>query len=96
MIVATVLLKKAPAVALKLAPVVAMLLRVDFDSGKTRVHLFRDNAAFTHKIVLLDRVVFFERDDGTAEAPSDNHSWYLWDTRRVYRRPPTISYARMS
>jgi hypothetical protein len=80
--------------ALKLVPIVAMLLRVDFDSGKTRTHLFRDCAAFTHKIVLLDRIIFFERDDGTAEAPSDNHAWYLWDQRRVERRPPTIGYAR--
>jgi hypothetical protein len=80
--------------ALKLVPIVAMLLRVDFDSGKTRTHLFRDNAAFTHKIVLLDRIVFFERDDGTAEAPSDNHAWFIWDQRRVERCPPTIGYAR--
>lgn len=82
--------------ALKLVPIVAMLLRVDFDSGKTRVHLFRDCYAFTGKIVLLDRIIFFERDDGTPEAPSDNHAWFTWDQRRVERRPPTISYARLS
>jgi hypothetical protein len=74
--------------ALELAPVVAMLLRVDFDSGKTRVPLFRDCASFAGKIVLLDRIVWFERDG--APEPSDNHAWYLWNRR--HRGPPTISY----
>jgi hypothetical protein len=36
--------------ALELVPVVAMLLRIDFDSGKTRTNLFRDCQAFAHKI----------------------------------------------
>jgi hypothetical protein len=51
--------------ALNLVPVVAMLLRIDFDSGKTRTHLFRDSEAFARKIVLLDRIVWFERDART-------------------------------
>jgi hypothetical protein len=34
---------------------VAMLLRIDFDSGKTRADLFRDNPRFAGKLVLLDR-----------------------------------------
>jgi hypothetical protein len=46
--------------ALELSPVVAMLLRIDFDSGKTRTFLFRDRKAFDRKIVLLDRIVWFE------------------------------------
>jgi hypothetical protein len=37
-------------------PVVTMLLRIDFDSGKTRTNLFRDCQAFDRKIVLLDRI----------------------------------------
>jgi hypothetical protein len=78
--------------ALELAPVVAMLLRVDFDSGRTRTHLFRDCLTFAHKIVLLDRIVWFEREG--APGPSDNHAWYVWNRR--HNGPPTIGYARLS
>jgi hypothetical protein len=76
--------------ALTLVPVVAMLLRVDFDSGKTRTPLFGGCAAFAGKIVLLDRIAWFEREGA---APSDNHAWFIWDKRR-HQRLPTISYAR--
>src|SRR6516162_1069916 len=65
--------------ALELVPVVAMLLRVDFDSAKTRVHLFRDNPHFVHKIVLLGRITWFLRPG--AAGPSDNHAWFLWNRR---------------
>ena len=75
--------------ALALVPVVAMLLRVDFNSGKTRVHLFRDCKAFARKIVLLDRIVWFEHE--AAAGPSDNHAWFLWD--KQHEGAPTISYA---
>ena len=70
-------------------PIVAMLLRVDFDSGKTRTHLFRDNPYWAHKIVLLDRIVWFEREGGAE--PSENHAWYVFDKR--HHGPPTIAYA---
>jgi hypothetical protein len=63
--------------ALELASTVAMLLRVDFDSGKTRADLFRDCKHYAHKIVLLDRIVWFERED--ASNPSDNHAWFIWE-----------------
>jgi hypothetical protein len=76
--------------AIELAPVVAMLLRIDFDSGKTRTNVFRDCKAFAHKIVLLDRIVWFEREG--APGPSENHCWMIWNRR--HRRPPTIAYAR--
>jgi hypothetical protein len=76
--------------ALELVPVTAMLLRVDFDSGKTRTHIFRDCPAFDRKIVLLDRIVWFEREG--AAGPSENHAWMIWNKR--HRGPPTISYAR--
>jgi hypothetical protein len=76
--------------ALELVPVVAMLLRVDFDSGKTRTGLFRDCAAFARKVVLLDRIVWFEREG--AKGPSENHCWMIWN--RHHLGPPTISYAR--
>ena len=75
--------------ALELVPVVAMLLRVDFDSGKTRTNLFRDCKTFDRKIVLLDRIVWFERKG--AQGPSDNHCWLIWNVR--HRGPPTIGYA---
>jgi hypothetical protein len=76
--------------ALELVPFVAMLLRVDFDSGKTRADLFGDCEAFARKIALLDRIVWFEREG--AAGPSDNHAWFVWDHRHC--GPPTISYAR--
>jgi hypothetical protein len=76
--------------SLDLVPVVAMLLRIDFDSGKTRVNLFRDCPDFDRKIVLLDRIVWFEREG--AKGPSENHCWCLWNKR--HRGPPTINYAR--
>ena len=77
--------------SLELVPIVAMLLRIDFDSGKTRTNLFRDCQAFAHKIVLLDRIVWFEH--GKAQ-PSDNHAWFIWNAQ--HRGPPTISYAKKS
>jgi len=73
--------------ALTLSDSVAMLLRVDFDSGKTRQHLFGSNSAFSHKIVLLDRIMWFEGSVG----PSTNHAWFCW--RRTHQGRPTISYA---
>ena len=73
--------------ALTLAPVVAMLLRVDFDSAKGRTTLFRDCPAFAGKIVLLDRVKWF---DGPS-SPSDNHAWFIWN--RAQKWAPWIAYA---
>lgn len=70
--------------------VVAMLLKIDFNSGKTRTNLFRDCKTFAGKIVLLDRIVWFKREG--AAGPSENHAWFLWNAR--HRGPPTISYAR--
>jgi hypothetical protein len=48
-----------------------MLLRVDFDSGKTRTPPFRDCPAFAEKVVLLDRIMWFPGTVG----PSMNHAW---------------------
>jgi len=76
--------------ALTLAPVVAMLLRVDFDSGKTRKMLFRDCPAFAGKIVLLDRIKWFEGPS----SPSDNHGWFVWN--RAQKWAPWIAYAERS
>lgn len=57
--------------------IVAMLLRVDFDSGKTRRDIFGDRPTFAGKITLLDRIKWFEGPSG----PSDNHAWFIWDRR---------------
>jgi hypothetical protein len=37
-----------------LSPLVAMLPRIDFDSGNARTDLFRDCPMFSEKVVLLD------------------------------------------
>jgi hypothetical protein len=71
---------------------VAMLLRCDFDYAKTRGYLFRDCAAWSKKVVLTKRIVWFVEADGKPKAsPSFNHSWYLWS--HEHRGPPTIEYA---
>jgi hypothetical protein len=67
--------------------VVAMLLRVDFDSAKGRANLFRDNPAWAKKLVLTKRIVWFEG----GKSPSFNHAWYIWDWR--HSGPATIGYA---
>jgi hypothetical protein len=68
--------------------IVAMLLRADFDSAKTRQHLFSGCPAFAKKVVLTRRIVWF---DGPRAAPSYNHAWFLYDHR--HRGPPTLAYA---
>ena len=67
---------------------VAMLLRVDFDSAKTRMKIFGDHLAFSRKIVLTSRIKWFEGPAG----PSENHAWYIWDWKHD-GGPPTIGYA---
>jgi hypothetical protein len=73
---------------LELVPIVAMLLKVDFDSGRTpRQHLFRNCPAFVCKLTLLNRIEWFPGDYGS----STNHAWFLWDQQ--HSGPPIISYA---
>ena len=67
--------------------IVAMLLRADFDSAKTRVDIFRDCQRFSGRVVLIDRIKWFAGPKG----PSDNHSWFLWD--REHHGEPRIAYA---
>lgn len=74
--------------ALQRAPdLVAIFMTMKFDSGSTRVDLFRDNPRFAAKIVLLDRVAFFNGKTGT-----EDHAWYVWTKKR--RKPPVIIYER--
>lgn len=71
---------------------VAMLLRTDFDHAKGRSHLFRDCPAFSKKLTLLKRIVWFVEDNGKPKAsPSFNHAWFIWDWR--HDGPPSIAYA---
>jgi hypothetical protein len=77
--------------ALSLIPTdgfVAMLLRCDFDSAKTRGHLFGRCPEFAKKLTLVERIRWFE--DYPA-IPSFNHAWFLWS--RAHSGPPTIAYA---
>jgi hypothetical protein len=67
-------------------PRIALLLRVDFDSALTRRHLFVDEPRFAGKLVLLNRIKWF---DGPS-SPSDNHAWFLWD--RSHHGLPTNRY----
>lgn len=74
---------------------VAMLLTAKFDSGSTRIDLFRDNARFAAKIVLVDRIQWFP---GTEGEGTEDHAWYVWapepgpgrgNARIIYEgRPP--------
>jgi hypothetical protein len=68
--------------------ITALLLAVDFDSAKTRRDVFADCLYWSHKIVLIDRIVWFPRPGA---APSTNHAWFIWS--RMQFGPPTISYA---
>ena len=73
--------------SLRLVPCTFALLRNDFNSAKSRQHLFRNNPHFAFKLVLLDRVRWFEGPS----SPSDNHAWFGFD--RGHRGPPIIHYA---
>lgn len=72
--------------------VVAMLQNVDYDSAKTRRHLFGQCPWFKKKIVLTERIAWFvDPDTGKPKAaPSSNHAWYIWDFK--HEGPPTIGY----
>jgi hypothetical protein len=69
---------------------VAMLARATADSAHRRRQWF-EHPAFAKKIVLTERIVWFERTDGKVAAPSEDHAWYCWSWRHV--GPPTIAYA---
>jgi hypothetical protein len=72
---------------------VAMLLKADFDSAKGRRHLFADCPAWAKRIVLLDRILWFEPtpdENGRVSGPSENHAWFLWDWR--HSGPATHAY----
>lgn len=61
---------------------VAMLLPVDFDSGKTRYDMFAGSAFFYRKLVLTSRIVWFANPDKKKENPSTNHAWFVWSRQQ--------------
>lgn len=68
----------------------ALLLPIDFDSGKKRAEFFGDCPAFAAKIVLTKRIKWF---DGPS-SPSQNHAWFLWQrTWLGERQSPRLLYA---
>ena len=73
--------------ALNLMPFVALLLSADFDSGRTRSHLFRDCPSFAGRLILLQRPIWFA--NGPA-SPSSNFVWML--SNRDHRGPPAVHY----
>jgi hypothetical protein len=64
----------------------ALLLPTDFDSARTRLHLFHDTR-FLARISLTSRPVWFERTDGITAAPKENVAWFVW-SRQILRSPP--------
>ncbi|HVI67665.1 MAG TPA: hypothetical protein VM910_34545 [Bradyrhizobium sp.] len=75
---------------------VALLLPHDFDSAKTRTHLFERCPQFIGKITLRRRVKWFEHSDLVRRKrhPKENTDWYLFKRgSQRDRRPPFILYA---
>lgn len=70
--------------------IVALLLAVKIDSGKTRAHLFADNPRFAAKIVLVDRIQWFVGD----HTGTEDHAWFVWGPKPAIRHPPVLLYAR--
>ncbi len=74
---------------------VAMLLPVDFDSGKTRRDMFEDCPAWATKLILTSRITWFDPPPGAkGKSPSQNHAWFIWDWARGTRciKPATMEY----
>jgi hypothetical protein len=71
-----------------LITVIAMLLRIDYDSAKTRQHLFATCPLFAKKVVLTRRIRWFPDSTGS---PSFNHCWMVWD--KQHKGPPTLAYS---
>lgn len=64
---------------------VAMLLHADFDSAKTRRHLFADCPAFARKYTLTERIYWANFVEHT-ERSSTNHAWFVWDWSRLEQK----------
>jgi hypothetical protein len=58
--------------AILLVPFTALLLPVDFDSARSRTHLFRDCPSVTGRLILLRGIVCFANGPASESA---NHMW---------------------
>lgn len=67
---------------------VAMLLRVDFDSANGRRPIFDDHPAFAAKYTLTKRIRWANLEQ-SASGPTENHAWFVW---RWDRRPGEQRY----
>lgn len=67
---------------------IAMLLRNEWDSAKTRQDLFSNSPFFYKKIVLTSRPRWVEDSKG---APRHNYAWYVW-TRFRESKYPVLTY----
>jgi hypothetical protein len=81
---------QAPAFTKPRLGAVAMLLKIDFDSGSTRRPFFAGCPAWAIKLVLTRRIMWFESTNGMG--PSENHAWYIWswqphDGPRIFYGP---------
>jgi hypothetical protein len=75
----------------------ALLLSIDFDSATRRPRFFADCPAFTGKIVLTERVVWYANPDPRRENPKENTAWFIWSSPAPLRvRQPVIMYSRGS
>jgi hypothetical protein len=70
---------------------VAMLLRVDFDSARSRRNLFGDHPAFKAKYVLTRRIRWANLEQ-KASGPTENHAWFVWDWKPRFSTVPTLRY----
>jgi hypothetical protein len=71
----------------------ALLLPADFDSAKTRRHLFGDCPRFAGKIVLIRRIKWFNQP-GKNKCPKENSAWFLRGDVCLKSHPaPVICYA---
>jgi hypothetical protein len=72
----------------------ALLLPTDFDSAKTRRHLFAGCPHFAGRIILTRRIKWFELPPGEErKSPKENHAWYLWSRNVILGRQPVVLYA---
>lgn len=72
---------------------VCMLLHADYDSAKTRRHVF-EHRAFARRYVLTERVQWANLEH--VERSSTNHCWFVWDWSRLEQKQalaaPTVHY----
>lgn len=72
-------------------PLVAMLTRLEFASGRTRTDMFRRSEyAFEVKLTNRPRWDWWFRDEPESD-PRHYYSWHVWDDRTIGQRP-TVFY----